>query len=304
MECVYASKLTKEKIWPDFLDHFKSPVTAASYASDIKEIMEHFQRDFWMIREVETATYFQWMENRVKQGDLSPATMAKKFRELHSFAGFACENREKYRIGKGYRDYYRPYLRLTEKPAPFARVVPPEHIDRLLAAAEEDLTAYGLILLLYRGGLTSTEITWLRPEDFILYEDGMYAAVRGRRELCYIPEDAAQMVKWILEGARRGTYLFTSSRGNQLSLMQISRILKKYERMAGIPSYSAQSIRNSCGCTLFAYGADEEQTASRLGVTGIQIRRYRQEGYREKLQREAENLVKLRADPPKFPTSL
>lgn len=304
MDCVYASNLTKEKIWPDFLEHFKSPTTAASYASDIREIMEYFQKDFWMIREKEADTYFRQMENRVKQGTLSPGTMAKKFRELHSFAAFACGHRKKYRIGKEYQDYYQPYLRLTEKPAPYARSVPPEHIDRLLAAAEEDLAAYVIILLLYRAGLTSTEITWLRPEDLILYEDGMYAVARGRRDLCYLPDDVARMVELLLEGTSRGTYLFTSSRGNQFSLMQISRMLKKYERMAGIPSYSAQSIRNSCGCTLFAYGADEEQTASRLGVTGIQIRRYRQEGYREKLQREAEKLVKLSAKPPKSRASL
>ena len=83
-----------------------------------------------------------------------------------------------------------------------------------------------------------------------------------------------------------------------MNLMGISRLLKKYEKKAGIPSYSAQNIRNTCGFNLFAYGADEEQTASRLGVTGVQIRRYRQAGYREQLQLEAEKLVKLRAEPP------
>ena len=163
MQSVYASKLTKEKIWPDFLAHFRSPATAASYESDIREVMEYFKRDFWKVREAEVETYFRWMEHKVEQGILSGATVAKKFRELHSFAEFACENREQYRLGKGYQDYYQSYLKRMEKQEPYARSVPAGHVDRLLAAAQEDLMAYGIILLLYRAGLTSTEIIWLRP---------------------------------------------------------------------------------------------------------------------------------------------
>lgn len=298
LDNIYASKLTKEKIWPDFSEHFRSPTTAGSYVSDIQEIMDYFQKDFWLIREAEVEVYYRWLENKVKQGDLSPGTMAKKIRELHSFADFACGRKKQYRIGKEYRDYYQSYLRLLEKQAPYAKSVPPEHLDRLLEAAQEDLTAYGIILLLYRAGLTSTEITWLRPQDLILYQDGAYASVKGRRELCYLPEDVFGVLEQYLLERPGQPFLFLSSRGNQLNLMMISRLLKRYERKAGIPSYSAQSIRNSCAFTLFAYGADEEQTASRLGVTGVQIRRYRQEGYRENLQREAEKLVKLKAEPP------
>ena len=73
MQSVYASKLTKEKIWPDFSAHFRSPFTAASYESDIREVMEYFKRDFWKVREAEVETYFRWMEHKVEQGILSGA---------------------------------------------------------------------------------------------------------------------------------------------------------------------------------------------------------------------------------------
>ena len=78
LDNIYASKLTKEKIWPDFSEHFRSPTTAGSYVSDIQEIMDYFQKDFWLIREAEVEVYYRWLENKVKQGDLSPGTMAKK----------------------------------------------------------------------------------------------------------------------------------------------------------------------------------------------------------------------------------
>ena len=75
-------------------------------------------------------------------------------------------------------------------------------------------------------------------------------------------------------------------------------MMKKYAQEAGIPSYSAQSIRNSCGCTLFAYEASPEQVARQMGTTGIQIKRYQNISYKEALQREAGRLVKLKIEPP------
>ena len=83
-----------------------------------------------------------------------------------------------------------------------------------------------------------------------------------------------------------------------MNLMYISRMLKKYEMQAGIPCYSAQSIRNTCGVTLFAYGANEEETAGQLGVTVKQIHRYKNLTYRENLLKSANKLVRIAVIPP------
>ncbi len=85
------------------MEHFRSPTTAGSYVSDIQEIMDYFQKDFWLIREAEVEVYYRWLENKVKQGDLSPGTMAKKIRELHSFAEFACDERNNTGSGRNTR---------------------------------------------------------------------------------------------------------------------------------------------------------------------------------------------------------
>lgn len=42
-------------------------------------------------------------------------------------------------------------------------------------------------------------------------------------------------------------------------------MLKKFTSLAGISSYSAENIRNTCGVTLFAYGAKPEQVARQMG---------------------------------------
>lgn len=80
--------------------------------------------------------------------------------------------------------------------------------------------------------------------------------------------------------------------------MYISRLMKKYTLMAGIPCYSAQELKNSCAFTLFAYGAGPQETAKQLGITVTQIRRYSGRSYRENMMRKANELVKLKVEPP------
>lgn len=298
MNSIYASELIKQVIWADFIVHFKSHTTAASYQTDIAEIMEYFQADFLQIRNEKVKEYYEVLQNKVREDEIQPATMAKKFRELHSFAGYICENRERYGIDAGYQDDYYPYLKLVAKQEKFAKSVPVEQIDRLLKAAEEDLMAYCIIVLLYRAGLSSTEIAGLRAEDLAMYENGVYAKVMDREDLCYIPEDVFVVLNLYMERRVENPYLFYNSRGNQLNTMYISRLMRKYTTRAGIPAYSAESIRNTCGFTMFAYGADSGQVARQMGTTKIQIQRYKNIVYREELQRSANQLVKVRVEPP------
>lgn len=298
MKSIYASKVIKQAIWRDFTVHFKSSTSKASYQTDIDEAMDYFHKDFLAINGEDAGVYFRWLKERVSRGEILPGTMAKKFRELHSFAAYICENRERYQVDEGYQDGYYPYIKMVAKQEKFVKHIPPSHIDRLLEAAREDLMAYCIIVLMYRAGLASTEIAGLKPEDIGIYGDGIYASVAGRRGLCYIPEDAFQILEKYLAERKDNSYLFYNRRGNPLNTMYISRMMKKYAQEAGIPSYSAQSIRNSCGCTLFAYEASPEQVARQMGTTGIQIKRYQNISYKEALQREAGRLVKLKIEPP------
>ena len=81
--------------------------------------------------------------------------------------------------------------------------------------------------------------------------------------------------------------------------MYISRMMKKYTALAGIPSYSAETLRNCCGFTMYAYGAKDKQVARQLGITQMQIKRYDDVRYKENIQKQAQNLVKLKVEPPR-----
>ena len=299
MKSIYASTKISQEIWPDFIVHFKSSSTFASYRTDIVEIMEYFKKDFLEINKQDVEEYFHILQNKVKQEQIMPGTMAKKIRELHSFAEYISENRNKYGIRSEWKDEYYPYLKWVAGQEKYAKSVPVEDIDKLLKATEEDLMAYSIIVLLYRAGLSSTEIIELRAEDISIYENGIYVTIKNRKELCYLPEDAFAVLKLYMEKRENHFYLFYNQRKNQLNTMYISRMMRKYTKKAGIFSYSAENIRNTCGFNLFAYGASEKQVAMQLGVTDIQIKRYHNIAYRENIQREANSLVKVKVELPK-----
>lgn len=307
MRSAFASTKLKTQIWPDFIAHFKSETTKASYQSDVDEIMDYIEKDFLDIEEEDADRYFRWMKDKIKKGGLHSSTLSKKCRELHSLAEFICENREKYEMSVNFQDTYAKYLPYVSKQEKQAKSVPVKDIDRLLHVTRNDIMAYCMIVFMYRAGLSSTELCNLKTDDFVIYENGMFATVKGRREMCYIPKDLETVLDQYLKDRERKlikmekncTFLFFNKRGNPLNTMYISRLLKKYTDRAGVPNYSAQSIRNTCAFTMASYGATGAQTAKQLGITTTQIARYNGMAYRDNYgQKSANDLVHIHVLPP------
>ena len=154
-------EFVNNEIWNLFKNRFKSDTTEASYWSDIQEFCR--------------MTGKSAMQGYIREGRISPLTLTKKFRELHSFAQFVLEHDG---ADSGKRDPFFPYLKYLAKEKPLARSVPVEDMDALLQAASGDLMAYTILTLMYRAGLSSTEITELDGEDdFALYDDGASRAI-------------------------------------------------------------------------------------------------------------------------------
>lgn len=299
MHSPYASELLTSRIWPDFTAHFQNSASSASYQADLLEFMRMYQTDFLQLDSAMAEDYFLQMQKKVRDGSLQPSTMAKKFRELHSLAEFIENQQEQYPIPDTFQDYFAPYLKSVAKVAQYARSIPIEEIDRLFQAAQKNLMAYCIFALLQRVGLSSTEITELKLGDFTAYDNGVFASVPGRREPCFVPEDVFAILGQYISKRREHEYLFSNSRGNQLNTMYISRLMKKYTELAGIPNYSAEALRNTCAFTMFSYHATPEQVARQMGITDIQIKRYKNMSYRDNLVQEANKLVKVKIEPPK-----
>ena len=186
-----------------------------------------------------------------------------------------------------------------EKERGLARSVPVEHMDALLDAASEDLMAYTILTLMYRAGLSSTEVAGINgPEDFVIYGDDGYVLLAGREEPCYIPGDAWEILMKYMDQREPNASLFYNRSGRHLNPMYISRMMKKYCQKAGIDHYSAEAVRNCCAFNLFSYGASSKQVADQMGRTQQQIQRYRGISYRGNLRRQADELVKIRIESP------
>lgn len=299
MNSIYVSEKISQEIWPDFIAHFKSDSTAASYRADIDEIMNLFQKDFLKLTKKDVQEYYEILQNKVTEKKLQPITVSKKIKEAHSFADYILQNKEKYNVKKTYKDEFAPYIKLVAKQEPFVNSVPIEHIDQLLRVAQYDKQAYAILALLHRVGLSSTEIVNLKMDNLGIYADGAYAFIESRKEYCFIPEDVLEIIQSHVEESEDTEFLFSNRSGKQLNIMYISRLMKKYTLQAGIPSYSAENIRNTCAVTMFAYGATPKQVARQMGITKIQIKRYQNLSYRDNLLKEASSLVKLKITPPK-----
>lgn len=286
------------ELWNLFRNRFKSSTTEASYRSDIREFCRMTGKPFDRAEEEDVRRYYEKMRDRISEGRISPLTLTKKFRELHSFAQFLVEYDGE---DSGRSDPFYPYLKDLAKEDALARSVPVEEMDALLKAAEKDLMAYTILTLMYRAGLSSTEITELNgEEDFALYDDGAYVFLPRRREPCYIPEDAWEILKEYMAAREPHSSLFYNRRGRRLNGMYISRMMKKYCAAAGIRSCSAEAVRNCCAFNLFSYGASSRQVAGQMGRTEIQIRRYRGLSYQGNLRKKANDLVKMRIEKPQL----
>lgn len=299
MEILHPDKNFSKRIWIDFTAHFKSHTTIGSYQSDISEVCMHLGKTFIALNEVDVKEVFDWLSCRVEQREIRPSTMAKKFREYHSLAHYICENKEKYTECDTYEDYFYPYLTRIVKQERFAKAIPIEEIDRLFDVAQTDIKVYMIFVLLFRVGLSSTEIIEIKLKDIEQYADGVYVWIQNRKEACYLTEDVVEVLADYLNYREENEYLFYNRTGRALNTMYISRMMKKYTSLAGIPSYSAETLRNSCGFTMYAYGAKDKHVARQLGITQMQIKRYDDIRYKDNIQRQAQNLVKIKVEPPK-----
>lgn len=294
----YASEQFDKVIWNDFVRGFKSETSTAMYKADVAEFFSLIKKDFLDISLGDVDAYYEFLSQKVGDGKIQPGTMAKKFRELHSVAAFIEKHRSEYDIPDTFDDFFFPYLLRVAKVEDLAKAVPSEHIDKLLIASREDHMFFCMLTLIFRVGLSSTELIELRPEDFGEYDNGVFVFVTEREEWCHVPDDAAAIVTDYLNRRKENTFFFYNTRGNKLNTMYISRLMKKWCQKADVPEYSAQTLRGACASTLFSYGATATQVAKQMGVTTTQIKRYKNLSYKNELLGNAGKLVKIKVELP------
>ena len=65
MNSLYISTHTRQQIWPDFIAHFQSETTMASYQTDLDEFMNYIEKDFTKATESDVRTYYEYLAEKV-----------------------------------------------------------------------------------------------------------------------------------------------------------------------------------------------------------------------------------------------
>lgn len=109
----------KKEVWELFCKKFKSDVTAASYKSDLSEFCRFTEKCFQETDFSDVQKYYIYMQKKIKNGQIGPLTVTKKFRELHSFSKFLLEEwsdrLEDESKTSSFKDYFEPYLKQLDK---------------------------------------------------------------------------------------------------------------------------------------------------------------------------------------------
>ena len=116
------------KIWNLFRSRFKSScnrsfLLVGYYGSSAALPAKQF--DAAGRKDVER--YYRMMGKKVEEGKISPLTLTKKFRELHSFSKFLLEEwsdrLEDESKTSSFKDYFEPYLKQLVKEKELARMI-------------------------------------------------------------------------------------------------------------------------------------------------------------------------------------
>jgi integrase/recombinase XerD len=164
------------------------------------------------------------------------------------------------------------------------KVLPPEMIDRLLAAPRVSDPCWrrdrAMLELLYATGCRASELSTLKLRDVHLSEGYCLCHGKGDKErLVPLGQRAIAAVKDFLEHERprlaaraesAPVWLLLSRRGQRLRRERIWELIKEYARRAGAPeSVSPHTLRHSFATHLLAGGADLRQVQEMLGHASI-----------------------------------
>ena len=305
-------------IWNEYAKTFKRDVTVQSYKSDVIEFTDFIEKDFIDVRHEDVERYYIELDSRVRERKLAPSTMAKKIRELNSLSSFIYNHKETLGVTATYQNHFQEYIYLVEERSEQANSIPIDEINQLLTAAENDIQSYCIISMIYRMGLSSTEICSLDLSDICVYENGVYLNVKNRKNKLFVPEDVYKIILKYLKDkcsdrilVRKGEWkstrnslnegqnaLFFNYRGRRITKKNIFNMMRKTCNRAGITPCSAEALRNSYAFTVNSYNVDSRDLALEMGISEESLKRYRNINYIDTNSRKLHDMTKIKIELP------
>jgi integrase/recombinase XerD len=262
-----------------FTDYLRSEChladnTVIAYRRDLKRFYEWLSgRKIPQLTVQQLADYAGWLHAQ----KLAPASLGRHLVSLKLFFRYL-------QLEGILRDNHVELLGSQKLWQRVPKVLPPEVIDRLLAAPRASDPCWrrdrAMLELLYATGCRASELSTLKVRDAHLDERYCLCHGKGDKErLVPLGQRAVAAVKDYLEHERprlaaraevTPAWLLLSRRGLRLRRERIWELIKEYARRAGAPeSVSPHTLRHSFATHLLSGGADLRQVQEMLGHASI-----------------------------------
>jgi integrase len=164
--------------------------------------------------------------------------------------------------------------------APVA-MTPQELRNLLTVTREQDYRAYVLFLVTVCHGLRVTEAITLRRRDFSVNGSTLYLTVqrlkgseRTTQRLNTDPDslfDEHSVVGQYIRALRPTDHLFTTSTGEEMTRWQVTTLIQKYGRMAGVPEHKrfVHALKHTAGVLMRQAGCRIEEIQVALGHKNV-----------------------------------
>lgn len=275
---IYFSPVFFDYIWPDFSRSLKSRGARSDYFMLCCDICDFAKKDFLLLTENDTQSYFDKLLLLQVEGKLSLDTINVKFYRLHSISKYISLHQKRYKI-----HYFNPFSYVTipqiSKYIDISHVPTIQQMDAILTQAKPDMRLFLILSLIIRCGFTVGEICAMRSESFLCDAGGNYAiriTYRNKTRFVKLPLDIVSLIDdYCASYAIGSNYLFYNNRGNPLRPRDLQRLyLASVTFDESLPKFTLSDLRNGAAAYMLKSGASAKMVADYIGINPGWMHRY------------------------------
>jgi len=262
----------------DYLCHIRfeknlSDNTVISYQRDLIEFIRFFEKSGFETFSMINSKLIEAFIKKLRNKRLKNSTISRKISSLREFFKFL------FRENVITVDLI-PFLELPKKEKKLPEYLSIEDVDKLLSTP--DNSNFGkrdkaMLEMMYGTGMRVTELLSTKIDDINFSEGFVKCFGKGRKErlipmsgytISHINNYLAIRDNLIKNGSKR--VLFLNNRGNMMSRQGFWKIIKKYNKIAGIClNISPHTLRHSFATHLIENDADLRSVQEMLGHSSI-----------------------------------
>ncbi len=231
--------------------------TVKEYTHFVKDMLFYFKKRADKITAGELNKYKMYLSTKRKYSKNSLYLAVKAIRAYFKYKNLDTANK----------------LTAPKRPKQMPKYLSEDEVKKLIEASSEDPRDYAIISLLAYSGLRVSELCNLKIEDVDFNERVIYVhSGKGDKDRIVVvsPKVIEALQNYLYTRDDDMEYLFASQRSNQISRVQVFRIVRKYAKKAGIKKeVTPHVLRHTLATTLLRRGVDIRFIQQFLGHSSV-----------------------------------